>query len=65
MNGYLSGTLELFTTITKALILVTMVCGPLVAGGVVHAQGDNILLGASQKGAGAGFVLMVSLQRAQ
>lgn len=56
--------LGLLATLAKALALIIMVTGPLLAAGV-HAQSDSILVGARQGNAGAGFVLMVSLQRAR
>jgi hypothetical protein len=55
----------LLATLAKALALIIMVTGPLLAAGSVRAPSDSILVGARQGNAGAGFVLMVSLQRAR
>ncbi|UUP18955.1 hypothetical protein [Nitratireductor thuwali] len=47
------------------IALACMVSIPLAAVGTVRAGNENIIEGTYQKSSGAGFVLMVSLQRAQ
>lgn len=48
-----------------AIALACMVSIPLAAVGTVRAGNENIIEGSYKKSSGAGFVLMVSLRRAQ
>lgn len=53
----------LLATAAKALLLALLISAPLLAAGAVRAQSERILVGADRGNAGAGFVILVSLQR--
>ncbi|WP_173931167.1 hypothetical protein [Chelativorans sp. Marseille-P2723] len=60
-----SGIRELGLLMSRAMVAVAFMTAPLAMIDVVQASDENIIEGSYKAASGAGFVLMVSLQRAR
>ena len=64
MTLSITETLKCLRLLPRALVVMLVVCAPLLAVSSLRAADQSIIEAPSMKKTGAGFVLMVSLQRA-
>ena len=64
MTLSINETLKCLRLLPRALVVMLVVCAPLLAVSSLRAADQSIIEAPSMKKTGAGFVLMVSLQRA-